>query len=132
MSRRSVFVKGLDHGTGQFPIATRSGPLVVSSAIHGKDPSTGKMPDDLQGQIVGVFLNIRRVIEAAGSTPADIVKVVVFAQDPAATRPLLESPWTELFPNESDRPVRHTVGGDLPPPLLVQAEFVAYVEDLDK
>ncbi len=129
MSRRPVIVEGLDHGTGQFPIATRSGPFIVSSAIHGKNPSTGQIPEDLLGQVVGVFLNIRRVVEAAGSSPANILKVVVFARDPDATRPLLAIPWADLFPDESDRPVRHTVGGVLPPPLLVQAEFIAYQED---
>ena len=66
MSRRSIYVEGLTHGAGTFPIAVRSGPLVVSSAIHGKDPSTGVLDNELAKQVAGVFSNVRRVIEAAG------------------------------------------------------------------
>jgi hypothetical protein len=41
----------------------------------------------------------------------------------------LEGPWSDLFPNPDNRPVRHTVGAELPASLFVQAEFMAYLED---
>jgi 2-iminobutanoate/2-iminopropanoate deaminase len=129
MGRHPIEVKGLHHGPGHFPIAVRSGPLVVSSAIPGTNPDTGELSDTLEGQVAGVFSNIRRVIEAAMGSPDNIVKVVVFARDPAATRTALEGPWSDLFPDPSDRPVRHTIGAELPASLLIQAEFIAYLEE---
>lgn len=125
--RRPVVVEGLSHAGGAFPIAVRAGEFVYSSAIHGKDPITGELADSVEGQAAQVFANMRAVLKAAGASPADVVKIVVFAKDADATRPALSRPWSEMFPDENDRPVRHTVGADLPANLLVQAEFVAIV-----
>lgn len=129
--RRPIVVEGLTHAGGAFPIAVRAGEFVYSSAIHGKEPATGEIADTVEGQAVQAFANVRAVLEAAGASPADVVKVVVFAKDPTATRPALATPWAEMFPDENDRPVRHTVGADLPANLLVQVEFVAVVSEAE-
>jgi len=123
--RTPVVVPGLGHAGAPFPVAVRYGDVVASSAIHGRDPDTGKLPDTVEGQAAGVFANVRRVVEAAGGTAADIVKVKVFAQDAAAARTAVNDPWTQLFPDPDDRPVRHTLTAPLPAGFLLQAEFVA-------
>lgn len=129
MARRkhAIEVPGLGHSGQPFPVATRVGAVVASSALHGTDPETGELPDTVAGQVEGVFANVCRVVEAAGGTPADIVKVTVFAATPEV-RPALNGPWCALFPDADDRPVRHTMQLDLPGSLLVQAEFLAVLE----
>src|SRR5690349_12755534 len=72
--RRSIDVAGARH-VNPIPSASRRGPFVVSGAISGADPATGAVPEDLDAQCAAMFANVRRVIEAAGGSPADIIKM---------------------------------------------------------
>lgn len=126
--RTSVAVPGLDHGTSPFPIATRVGPFILSSALSGRDPDTGSLGADVESQARTAFANIRRVVEAAGASVEHIAKVVVFARDRAATRAAIDEPWTELFPDPNSRPVRHTLAAELPADFHLQVEFIAVQE----
>ena len=74
--RRSIDVAGARH-VNPIPSASRIGPFVVSGAISGADPATGKVPEDLDAQCAAMFANVRRVIETAGGTPDDIIKMNV-------------------------------------------------------
>jgi len=47
--RQSINVPGASH-VNPIPSACRRGPFVVTGAISGTDPATGKMPDDLDAQ----------------------------------------------------------------------------------
>ena len=47
--RRSIEVPGVKH-VNPIPAACRRGPFVVSGAIGGADPETGKVPEDLDAQ----------------------------------------------------------------------------------
>lgn len=124
-SRRSTIeIPGLHHGSAPFPLAVGIGGLLVSSAVHGMDPATGKVPDSLEAQTAGVFANIRRILDAAGADTGDIAKVTVFLAQGQPREPL-NAEWTVMFPDEQDRPVRHTVPSVLQPPLLIQCEFTA-------
>src|SRR5690242_15464774 len=75
--RRSVEVAGVKH-QNPIPAASRKGPFVASGAIAPTDIATGKVPDDLDAQCAAMFANVRRLIEAAGGTPDDIVKMTVW------------------------------------------------------
>src|SRR5712691_5004760 len=67
-NRRSIEVSGVKH-VSPIPAASRKGPFVVSGAIGGVDPETGKVPDDLGAQCRHMFDKVRRLIETAGGTP---------------------------------------------------------------
>ncbi|MFF4630067.1 RidA family protein [Streptomyces griseorubiginosus] len=122
--RQAIRVPGLHHGGAPFPLAVRVGDLLASSAVHGMDPATGEVPDTLEGQTAGVFANIRRILDAAGADTGDIAKVTVFLGEGQSRAPL-NAEWVAMFPDEDDRPVRHTVPSTLQPPLLIQCEFTA-------
>ena len=105
--RRSINVPGASH-FNPIPSASRRGPFVVSGAISGNDPATGKVPEDLDQQCRQMFDNVRRVITTAGGTPDDIVKMTVWITD-RALRPVLNKYWVLMFPDPASRPARHTV-----------------------
>jgi 2-iminobutanoate/2-iminopropanoate deaminase len=124
--RRSIEVSGVKH-LNPIPAASRKGPFVVSGAISGADSATGKVPEDLDAQCAAMFANVRRLIEAAGGAPEDIVKMTVWISD-RALRPTLNKYWVEMFPDPHSRPARHTVAsGDLVPPMQIQCDLLAIV-----
>ncbi len=115
---------GIPEHNQPFPAAIKIGNMVFSAAVGGEDPATGKLPDTLEEQSRHVFGNIRRMMEAAGGSPADIAKVTVTVKD-RNDRPTVNKYWIEMFPDEEDRPVRHTVEHNLAGGRLVQLEFIA-------
>ena len=78
--RRSIEVGGVTH-VNPTPSASRRGPFVVSGAISGADPETGKVPVELDAQCRNMFDNVRRIMTAAGGSPDDIVKMNVWIAD---------------------------------------------------
>jgi 2-iminobutanoate/2-iminopropanoate deaminase len=124
--RRSIEVAGVKH-QNPIPAASRKGPFLASGAISGADPESGKVPADLDAQCRQMFDNVRRLIEAGGGTPADIIKMTVWISD-RALRPTLNKYWVEMFPDPHSRPARHTVAsGDLVPPMHIQCDILAVI-----
>ena len=124
MTRRSVEVPGLHHGGLPIPVACVVGNLLASSGISPLDPATGGIPDAVEDQVELVFANVRRVLEAAGGRPDDVVKCTVFVRD-KAIRPIIDKYWTEMFPDEASRPARHTLRIDLAGSMQIQLEILA-------
>ena len=126
--RRSIDVAGARH-VNPIPSASRKGPFVVTGAISGTDPATGKVPEDLDAQCRQMFDNVRRVITTAGGSPDDIIKITVWITD-RALRPTLNKYWVEMFPDANSRPARHTVAsGDFIPPMQIQCDLMAVIGD---
>ena len=100
--RRSIEVSGVKH-QNPIPAASRKGPFVVSGAISGADSATGKVPEDLDAQCAQMFANVRRLIEAAGGTPDDIVKMTVWITD-RSLREIMNRHWVAMFPDPQSRP----------------------------
>ncbi len=124
MARRSIEVPGLHHGGLPIPQACVVGNLLMSSGISPLDPVSGDVPADVDEQVDLVFGNVRRIVEAAGGTTADIARCTVFVQD-KAIRPIVDKYWQEMFPDPASRPARHTQRIDLNPPLQLQLEITA-------
>ncbi|HUG21204.1 RidA family protein [Piscinibacter sp.] len=125
-SPRSVDVPGLAHNA-PIPVAARVGPLLCSSAIAGKDPSTGQLPADSGIQVRLAFANMQRVLATAGASPADVAKLSVTLSDDSA-REAVNAEWLALFPDPADRPARHVVVHALQHGLALQLEFIALIQ----
>ena len=126
--RRSIDVAGARH-VNPIPSASCIGPFVVSGAISGADPASGKVPEDLDAQCAAMFANVRRVIETAGGTTDDIIKMNVWITD-RALRPIMNKYWVEMFPDPHSRPARHTIAsGDFTPPMQIQCDLMAVIGD---
>jgi 2-iminobutanoate/2-iminopropanoate deaminase len=109
------------------PGACRIGPIVASSAILGKDPDTGVMPDDAETQSRNAFINMKRLLAAYDLDEHDVVKLNIFVKDVAYREASLNA-WYECYPDENRRPARHS----LTVPInigLIQLEFYAVVSD---
>jgi 2-iminobutanoate/2-iminopropanoate deaminase len=124
MTRRSIEVPGLHHGGLPIPQACVVGNILVSGGISPVDPNTGSVPEGTDEQVELAFANVRRVLDAAGGKPEDVVKCTVFVRD-KAIRPVIDKHWLELFPDQASRPARHTLRTDLAGSLQIQLEITA-------
>jgi 2-iminobutanoate/2-iminopropanoate deaminase len=61
--------------TGTYSQAIRVGDLVFLTAQTGRNPETGELEEGLEAQTHRMLANIDKVLEAAGCTRADIVRV---------------------------------------------------------
>jgi 2-iminobutanoate/2-iminopropanoate deaminase len=123
--RRSIHIDTLSHLTA-IPVASRVGPLVMSSVIAAFNPGTREIPDTIEEQLANIFSHVAAMLDAAGAGWDDVVKMNFWLTD-RRHRAALDGPWIERFPDESSRPARHTHiardGG------LATADFTAYVTE---
>jgi len=124
--RRSIYVEGFSH-KNPIPAACRIGPLLESGSIQGTDPATGKYGATLAEQSTLMFAHMKRIVEAAGGSLADVVKVTVWLRDRANRGPINEE-WLRLFPDPHSRPARHAIQADLDGEKLLECSFVAWIE----
>ena len=116
---RSIHVDGVQHGA-PIPMGARVGNMIFSSGIIGAEPSTGKVPEDLDCQCVFAFANMKTMLENAGATTKNVGTIKVYMKD-RSQRDAVNRPWLEMFPDENDRPARHAIEYDaFPPGVLVQ------------
>jgi 2-iminobutanoate/2-iminopropanoate deaminase len=124
--RCSIEVGGVKH-VNPIPSASKKGPFVVSGAISGADPATGKVRAELDAQCRQMFDNVRRVMSAAGGTPEDIIKMNVWIAD-RSLRETMNRYWVEMFPDPHSRPARHTIAeADFAPPMQIQCDLLAVI-----
>jgi 2-iminobutanoate/2-iminopropanoate deaminase len=67
--------------TGTHSQAIRTGDLVFLTGQTGRDPETGQLEEGLEAQTHRTLANIAAVLNAAGCSPADIVKVTLLLTD---------------------------------------------------
>src|SRR5688500_1267588 len=121
--RRVINIDPVRHAA-PIPMAVVVGNVLMTSGIMGADPATGELAESADDQARFAFANMQRVLANAGGTVDDVVKITVFVKD-LAYRESVNRPWLEIFPDENDRPARHTIKADLPGTMLVQIEVVA-------
>ena len=124
--RQVIEIPGVKH-TAPIPMAVRYGNTLYTSAIMGIDGETGRLGDGADEQARFAFDNLRKVLDAAGATPDNIVRMTVHLTN-HDFRAAINKPWLEWFPDEHDRPARHSVLADLPRGFLLQIEIVAIID----
>lgn len=128
-SRKSINVAGYDHGQ-PIPAACRVANIVMTGGVAGVDPSTGKLPDDVDRQAQLMFFNLERILAAAGAGMDEIVKMTVWVKAPEA-REALNQQWLRAFPDATSRPARHVLPNDrLPANMLIQCDAFAVIESV--
>lgn len=122
-ARRSIKIEGLSHLTA-IPVATRIGPLVISSVIAPFDPGTRIVPETINDQYKNIFRHVELMLREAGADWRHVAKMEFWT--PAVDRDALDPFWVERFPDEASRPARHTHVGESK---AVTASFIAYIAD---
>jgi enamine deaminase RidA (YjgF/YER057c/UK114 family) len=100
----------------------------MTGGVYGLDPTTGRIPDDVAEQARLMFINLARIMEAAGGTLADIARMTVYVKL-AEARQAVNAEWLKAFPDPASRPARHTLHNDgLPANMVVQCDATAWLE----
>jgi 2-iminobutanoate/2-iminopropanoate deaminase len=122
-ARKSIYVEGFSH-KNPIPAACMIGGTLYSGSIQGSDPASGKYGATLEEQCALMFAHVRRIVAAAGGSPADIISMTVWMAD-RTQRAALNVPWLEMFPDPHSRPARHTMNASLDSGKLIECSFVA-------
>jgi 2-iminobutanoate/2-iminopropanoate deaminase len=125
---RSLEIPGVNHGGAPLPMGARVGNTLYSSGIPGVDPATGKVADGAAAQARHAFANLRALLAAGGAALEDVVRLTVYLKEPSA-RDAVNAEWLGCFPDEHDRPARHTLIYDLQHGMLLQLEVVAVIQE---
>ncbi len=114
--------------TGPFNQAIRVGNMVFTSGQAGRNRETGKM-GDIRDQARRCIGNIGAILEEAGATLADVVKVTVFLRNPEDA-PAFNDVYRELMPEPL--PARSSAYVQLKnPDMLVEMEAIAVLAEAE-
>lgn len=111
---------------GPYSLGIRSGGFLFLSGQLGLDPDSGEFVEGgVEAQTRQALLNIKSVLQEAGSDLSNVVKTSVFLSD-IADFPKMNAVYAEFFVN--DPPARSTMQvGALPKLGLVEIEVIAKV-----
>jgi len=126
MPRQSIESDAVIHAN-PIPGASRIGPYITSSIIPPYNHGERDFPESLEDQVANLFSSVGALLEEAGANWDDVAKMTFYVADPAESRPAINGPWEEHFPDPHARPARHNL--KVPPGRFhVSCDFVAYVE----
>ena len=108
-----------------FSPAIQAGDYIFVSGQAGfQDPKTGEASEGIEAQTKQCLENIKQVLETAGSSLDDVVKVTVFLGNVADYAKMNEI-YQSYFPK--DNPARSTaVTGLANPNMVIEMECIAY------
>jgi 2-iminobutanoate/2-iminopropanoate deaminase len=124
--QQSIDVEGIAHGA-PIPVASRVGNVIATSAISGRDPKTGKLAPDADGQARLAFENLKTILAKGGMGLGDVVKITMFLADDSY-RDALNKYWLECFPDAAKRPARHAITLPLRGGVLFQIDALAVAQ----
>jgi 2-iminobutanoate/2-iminopropanoate deaminase len=127
MGKQLIIPEGTDVSTMVIAPATRIGDLIYLSGSAGMDNAKGALAGpDIESQARQAMENLGRVLKAAGSSWAKVVKVNCFLVHAQRDFEGWNAVWKEYFP--TNPPARTTVGGDIAMEgALIEVELIATV-----
>lgn len=124
MSRRkSIHIDGFAH-KNPIPNAAVVDNLLVTGVVMGRDTRSESISDTIEEQCAILFRHVRDILDAAGGTTDDIVKMNVWLKDPS-DRSALNAEWTAMFPDPENRPARQAFALDSDSIVMIQCDFMA-------
>ena len=123
--RKSINVAGFAHGKNPVPAGSVIGNLLMTGAIFGTEPATGKVATNAEDECRLMFENAGRILAAAGGGFGDVLKMTFYLR-PEASRELINQHWVQAFPDPDARPARHViVSNTLPASMQMQCDLFA-------
>jgi 2-iminobutanoate/2-iminopropanoate deaminase len=83
--------------TGPWSLGVRAGDFVFVAGMRGIDPATNKLVDGDEARIRQALLNMKTIVEAAGGTLRNTVRLVVYVTDMDRYRPLVNKIQEEFW-----------------------------------
>jgi 2-iminobutanoate/2-iminopropanoate deaminase len=122
-TKRKIFTERAPKPVGPYSQAIVAGNMIFVAGQGPIDPRTGKIViGTFEEQAVLTFENIKAILEAAGATLADVVKVNVYLAD-LGDFPKLNEIYTRYF--SGDYPARATVGAQLLFHTFIEVDCIA-------
>jgi 2-iminobutanoate/2-iminopropanoate deaminase len=110
MPKQVIFTEKGPRPLGAYSQAIRAGDFIFVAGMGGIDPATGQMvPGGVREQTRRALENIKAVLESAGASLSDVVKVTVFLTNPDDFNDMNEV-YREYFKEKP--PARSTVAGN--------------------
>ena len=128
MDKQAITTDRAAPPVGPYSLGIKTGNLLFISGSVGWDAS-GKVVGDggVKAQTRQAFENIRAVIEAAGGSMENVVKVTIFLTD-RDDYPAMNEVRAEYFTKDPPASSAFVVGGLIPPGLCVEIEAVAALD----
>ena len=123
--RKSIEIEGFRH-KNPIPAACRLGNMLMTGIVTGSDPATGKLAATLEAQCANIFHHVRSIMQAAGGSTDDIIKMSVWMSD-RSRRDVLNAEWVKMFPDADARPARHTSQASLEGGQLIVCDITAVI-----
>lgn len=124
MEKQAIRTEDAPTPTGPFNQAIRIGNMVFTSGQAGRNRETGQM-GDIRDQARRCIGNIGAILDAAGASLSDLVKVTVYLRNPEDAQAFNEE-YRKLIPEPL--PARSSAFVGLKnPDMLVEMEAVAVI-----
>ncbi len=123
--RETVIAEKGPKPAGPYSHAVVANGFVFISGQGPVDPETGAMPDAFTDQVRQTLRNVQTILEAAGTSLDNVVKVNAYVTDLTRFREFNEV-YGEFF--QQDPPARTTVGSSLLG-FLVEVDCIASIEE---
>lgn len=83
--------------TGTWSVGVRAGDFVFVAGMRGIDPATNTLAVGDEARVRQAFANMKTIVEAAGGTLRDAVRLVVYVTDMDRHRPLVNKIQEEFW-----------------------------------
>ena len=123
--KKTVMAEKGPKPAGPYSHAVVANGFVFISGQGPMDPDTGTMPDAFTEQVRQTLRNVQTILEAAGTSLDNVVKVNAYVTDLTRFQEFNEV-YREFF--QQDPPARTTVGSSLLG-FLVEVDCIASIEE---
>jgi 2-iminobutanoate/2-iminopropanoate deaminase len=83
--------------TGPWSLGVRAGDFVFVAGMRGIDPQSNTLVEGDEARIRQAFMNMKTIVEAAGGSLRDAMRLVVYVTDMDRYRPLVNKIQEEIW-----------------------------------
>ena len=123
--KKQISAAGAPGAIGPYSQAIVSGNLLFCTGQLPIDAATGEMPADIKAQTRQSLLNVKAILEEAGTSMENVLKTTVFLADMSLFAPMNEV-YAEFFAQPYPARCAFAVK-ELPKQALVEIEVIAAV-----